>query len=437
MNTKLFLSIATCLLIVSCSSKEKNDLGKENLKGKVKSIQTLTFEGSVKFGQVEKGNPSRFGEYKTFNENGYTTKIAQPPFSSLSEYNVTWSFIYDEKGRLKEKIFDDSSYIVHSKTMYEYNEKGLLEKINKYASTGESLKIELYKHDTKNNPIEITTKTIGMEMNSLITGKPEINWVNWKDEVKTFKYEYSNSKITKSIETQTGGNDYSITRIYDKKSNLLEEKKIIQITDSLDNPKEVVSEENVYTYENYQLIKGVNIIRYPNQKEITKTYKYDSKGNMIQVYEVNSDGTELYYDYEYDHHNNWIKEIITAPKYSTIAICREREINYYGETEKNEFPALVESIRKQKEFEENCTIAAAESNIRYYMKLNYPDWKICTPITITKIGLYGECKFNAQFKVINPHYSSYIIDKEQIVMELTFTDDFQKFSLEKLRGTLY
>jgi len=70
------------------------------------------------------------------------------------------------------------------------------------------------------------------------------------------------------------------------------------------------------------------------------------------------------------------------------------------------------------------------------MSLNYPDWQICTEIKATNIG---DCKFNVQFQVINPHMKEAgVISKEQIVAEIDLSiDNYTKYNFRIIRGTIY
>jgi serine/threonine-protein kinase len=112
----------------------------------------------------------------------------------------------------------------------------------------------------------------------------------------------------------------------------------------------------------------------------------------------------------------------------------------------------IESERRMAELKrkrrvEICNEDFAKQTIRQYMSLNYPDWKICTEIKVTDInidkgGLFfstnGDCVFNVQYQVINPHMP-YIIDKEQIIIKLSFHDyyNYERYTLQIIRGRMY
>ncbi len=90
MKYKFILSTIALFLLTSCTEqKTKNDLTKENLKGKVKSVKETPYLVIEKFGEVIKGDIYIRGsfisddyfillssiQHKTYNEIGFETEI--------------------------------------------------------------------------------------------------------------------------------------------------------------------------------------------------------------------------------------------------------------------------------------------------------------------------------------------------------------------------
>jgi len=77
---KITIALTLSVLMMSACGTEsqknkvhKTDLQKENLKGKIKTIEQSVFDAVNKFGETTKGNRTYSGNYKTtYNENGNT-----------------------------------------------------------------------------------------------------------------------------------------------------------------------------------------------------------------------------------------------------------------------------------------------------------------------------------------------------------------------------
>jgi len=316
-----------------------------------------------------------------------------------------------------------------------------------YTTSGALGYTKAYKNDEFGNPIEIVTNTTGEESAEMYTGKKNFTKIN-RTEKYLYKYEYdSKNNVAKSVEdkipTETYFEKYSIVKEYDKNQNILSERKIVQRADSLDNMVDMVSKEDLYSYDaENRLVKEIHIERWspntPNINKETITHEYDSNGKLIHsLDEVMNPDSEyaIHITYEYDKDDNWIKKIY---KNENGCVIIKREINYYDEPEKTELTALLEKVKEQRLIEQYCSIEPARQHVEYYMNLNYPDWEICTEIKITKIN---PCVFNVQFQVINPHTTMRqygIIDKEQIIAEVDLSiENYSKFNFRVVRGTLY
>ena len=110
---KIILAILSVLRLVSCKqSEKKNDLTKENLKGKVKSIKETTYEAVEKFGQIEKSDVLYDRSYFTiYNEKGNIIEKNHYEFDGRLGYKVTYK--YDKKGNKIEENYYDSDGSIH------------------------------------------------------------------------------------------------------------------------------------------------------------------------------------------------------------------------------------------------------------------------------------------------------------------------------------
>ena len=99
------------LLIVACGNEtKKNDLTKNNLYGKVRSLTEKEYEPIEKFGEITKGK--------------------------ITEYSFPNTIIYNDKGNEIEMSFYKSDGSLNSKSTYEYDDKGNMIEQNKYNSDG-------------------------------------------------------------------------------------------------------------------------------------------------------------------------------------------------------------------------------------------------------------------------------------------------------------
>lgn len=430
--------------VTACNNapKEKNDLEKDGLKGKVKSVQEVQFNNCS---EIEKGLPSSVGTRKEYNTNGYMTGKTEYLFGLIG-YSTSTTYQYNEDNLLVGELSD--GYLLSARKSYEYDESNKVFSAKQYYTTSGALRYtESYSYDTKGNLTEELMHTVGEENVDMYTGKKNFSKVD-RTEKYLYKYEYDKENnvimvTEEKVPTETYFEKYSIIKEYDKMQNILSERKIIQIADSLGNMVDVVSKEDLYTYNaEDRLIKEIHIERNspdkPNINNETITHEYNSKGILTYSHGdiIKPDGEyEINITYEYDDHDNWIRKIY---KNTNGCFIVEREINYYGEPEKTELVVLLEKVKEQSLIEQYCSIESARQHVEYYMNLNYPDWEICTKIKITKIN---PCVFNVQFQVINPHTTMRqygIIDKEQIIAEVDLSiENYSKFNFRIVRGTLY
>ena len=193
---KIILAILSVLRLVSCKqSEKKNDLTKENLKGKVKSIKETTYEAVEKFGQIEKGDVlyDRDFSFTIYDKNG--NKIEKNYYFSDGLYSK-YTYKYDKKGNTIEINNYNSNGSIHEKYTFKYDEKGNNIEQNNYKYDGSFLYKYTYKYDEKGNNIEKNNYDSNGRLDSKYTYEYDKN-NNW-----TQRIEYKNTiphRITERI----------------------------------------------------------------------------------------------------------------------------------------------------------------------------------------------------------------------------------------------
>jgi hypothetical protein len=163
---------------------------------------------------------------------------------------------------------------------------------------------DTYEYDQRGNIIEINSHVLEC----------------FGDDQMKFSYIYDSSgnKIEENFYA-SGSLQAKYYFKYDSKRNIIEQK------DSSDGG--ILVHKYNYRYDSTGKIIEENILhdKYP----FKNTFKYDNKGNKIEIYDYNSDGSFKKYSfkYEYDKNDNWIYSIgfdNEIPDFIT-----ERQIEYY------------------------------------------------------------------------------------------------------------
>jgi len=285
---KLILFFSVLFLAVGCSDEKlENDLSKENLFGKVKSVETTTFYAIDSSGTIVKNGVSEVFPIimNEYNEFGNLVKTKKFNFKYPKRYNRN-IFSYNNLNKLVEEKFYFNDNQLYRNVFYTYNEINNLVEVNINDNLPEGLSNvkKILKYDDKNNLIE----ELYYE-NSIYLMK------------EVFKYDVEN-KITESRYYFEESIRYK--KIYDKKENLIEEIEY----DSLTNVKAKWS----YIYDK----KGNEIEARRVLKDTVFHFKiiskYDKYNNPIQ--KINFSNKDVadsgnIYKYEYDKKGNWIKKI--------------------------------------------------------------------------------------------------------------------------------
>ena len=178
---RVILSLIFAFFMSGCSDKNKTDIEKFSLKGKVKQLTEMQYYAVDKFGKAEKGDAFReegwdfimeFNEMGNFGkvtqidvegkEVGHTEYVYNQDGNLIIENNYDAEggfsnrnvFGYDDKKRIKEIIrFSDSDNITQSRIL-EYNEKDMTITTVSYSGGGAFQGKEIKKLDKNGFPIE-------------------------------------------------------------------------------------------------------------------------------------------------------------------------------------------------------------------------------------------------------------------------------------------
>lgn len=241
-------------------SKIETDLEKRGFKGKVKSIKSTTYKAIEKFGKIQKGE----------------------------EVDKLLS-IFNEKGNFTERIYSKNGKI-DSKQTYIYNDKGNIIEQKEYDSDG-NLKLQTtYNYDDNGNKIEENT------------------FGGYQTQKTTYKYDDKRreveSLITLSFQGINGSAELRITKEYDQKGNIIEEKNY--------NNHNKLSSKGIYTYdERGNKIKEIFINLDSKKPEEKNIYIYDKNNNKIEVQKYISENLSEKTTIKYDEKGNILEEHIT------------------------------------------------------------------------------------------------------------------------------
>ncbi|MDP2335165.1 MAG: hypothetical protein Q8N05_01710 [Bacteroidota bacterium] len=201
---KLTLFI-TVLFLSACSGKKaKNDLTKENIRGRVSKITESKYTGVEKFGEIQKDSLLSQFIYK-FDRKGMRI------YNKASD-DARWKLVYDDMHNLIELNSYNEDGSLDYKSIHEYDEMGNQIEGNIYRSDGSLIAKQTYKFDKKGYKIEETY------VNFSIYKTPGAG-SGWK---YTYKYDEKGNMIEK-IWYYSSGNIGSITTYkydeYDKTGN--------------------------------------------------------------------------------------------------------------------------------------------------------------------------------------------------------------------------
>ena len=254
---------------------KNSSLAKENIKGKVRSIEEADYNAITKFGEIQKGELR--GKGTTFyNEKGNHIE-------AIGDLGNKVTYKYDEKGNEIEYHSYNSDGNLIEKGINKYDENGYKIESNQYKSDGSLSSKEKYKYDEIGNKTE---ENLYNSDGSLISKN-------------TYKYDENGNEIEMTT-FYSEGNEYNGITTFNYN-------------------------DNGYRIEiNWTSLNGLM-----GNKTINK---YDEQGNEIEIRTIKYNGNFKEIDnymrkYEYDKMGNWVKVIyfqVESPSF-----IQERKIEYY------------------------------------------------------------------------------------------------------------
>jgi hypothetical protein len=360
-----FLYVLFCMAVngQNVQEKDKTDLAKDKIRGKVKSMSVTGFTVIRKDGKLQKGRKVHTAT-STFTDKGY-----------LLEFNSTAG---------DDTVQNEFIHFKAARSLYRYDNNGVLVSNSRYNGDGTLQDSASYKVDSKGNRIDWNTyKGDGtlewnysreydlqgnlVESNEFFKGALKSRHtykydekLNIKEEnfyeadgrlklKELFKYDDKRNVVEITDYDRTGVFKAKYTYAYDAKGNQVEErefdgenstkyKKILTHYDNENNIIEVTqyNEKGKVTYE-CKLDKLGNHIADATYKpdgtlieKITQKYKYDDHENEVENERLNAKGKpamKVKNIYTYDKEGNWFIKIVyenDKPKRIT-----ERIFDYY------------------------------------------------------------------------------------------------------------
>jgi len=315
-------------------SLKNNDLNKESLKGKVKSIKTDIYKliqekDTFKIGEKINEYYYEKDSYIKFNEAG--NYLHSKDFYSNGKVKYEKIYTYDKKGRLiRRKEIDHYGKGSYQNYDIEYNSK---DSIIKWTVSNDVFK-RIYKifRDKKNRAIKgevIQNDTIRYIYKYKYDDNDSIiseNVYNTKEKrtIKEVERIFNKEKL-KKIEKITEYHHYDTFKYYGEfiyNTN----KKIIEEKNSFNGIKNNIT----YSYYPNGILKTFTINDTFNGSPMTITNRYNKNGDLIEIETLNKNSNEKTiqnYRYKYDNHNNWIEKI--GFKDNVPIYIVKRTITYY------------------------------------------------------------------------------------------------------------
>ena len=346
----VIISVSSLFLLWGCHSSEfKNELERENLRGKVKTIRRTPYKAVEKYGEVTKGEIDRgwFTDYsyRIFNEKG--NLIENQDFYSSGELMDKTIYKYDNFNKIEEEIVSGSDGDIKKKITFRYDEKANLIRKTEYKPDGSLIVKENYKYNERDKVIEV------QDINS--EGVPADRWI----------YKYNNKgKRIEANRYKPDGNLYEkIIYDYDNEGNIVEVNRFGEngnlegrIYYVYDNKNDLIEAESYDSNGELEAKLFYKFISKFNPKKFNKYVNMLAMESDVTIYEVLIFGRigieelQLFiadesldingkYEYEFDKQDNWIKRIEFEDDSAKFVV--EREITYYEQG----FSEIIDNLR--------------------------------------------------------------------------------------------
>lgn len=266
-------------------NKKKNDLEEKGLRGNIKYIEEKNYFASKEPQSMEDDELYSYS-LTSFNKDGNILKHIYKT-EDLDEF---CTYKYDSNGKIiKRSEYDGEDESLFGTEIFIHDQNGNIIENDRYNSIGEFTYKDMYKYDSNGNKIEQ-------------------NFYN------------SNGLLIKRLNSIYNSNGNEIEYKYYDSNEILEIKGTFKY-DSRGNKIESIyydSDESIYRRE---------------------CFKYDEYGNIIENayfdYKEQSN-LSLFFEYELDNKNNWIKQFLIQG--GKRKIVWERKIIYYGDKDENSYP---------------------------------------------------------------------------------------------------
>ena len=305
-----FLFLLMIFIMTSCSATvikdyEENLLFINNIKGKVKSIRSETFEATEKFGEVQKGDP--------------TTPYFSLPVYSIITGNSFYEFTKQGKLKTEEYNTEDYSYI---RTLNYDDSWNIIEEVyNSEYNDNQNEKTTKYKFEKNVLVSSVTYDKDGKEsaMSDYVFEDDLIKEISTKDKdgklTTKIKYSYSNGIQTESIYNGEGELAQEFKR--DINGRTLE-----TFLSYIGRAYIIYEEDNVFPVE----------IKFYEDNEITSklVLEFDDKYNITEITEIDEDGavdTKYNFTYKFDEKGNWVEQAVYED--GDIEYLTTRKIEYF------------------------------------------------------------------------------------------------------------
>lgn len=311
----VFLSSCASFVLKKTKTYEESLLHLNNLRGKIKTIYSETFEAAEKMGEIIPG------ELTTH----YPNVIDNPiPESSTNLLSGNYFYEFSENGKLLAgknnnhsgsasfSLIYNTNWIPFESWRKEKSKEGkLLESFTKYKILDGNIvsSITVYNRDKKENSREEYRYKDG-----LLTG---IRAIGLRGEVLDIKYTYEDEMRTESVFNST--NKLLFETKTDGAGRIVESSK--DNGDSIKRCQVEYKEQHVFpsqvtTYDNEQIASSISIL-------------LDDKHNASELTATDKDGNTVVYrcTYKYDDQDNWIER--TTYENDLLKYITTRTIEYY------------------------------------------------------------------------------------------------------------
>ena len=306
----LFVCFSLAANAQNVQEKDKNDLEKDKIKGKVKSMSVTGFTVVRRDGKLQKGRTIH---------------------TALSNYNDKGFLLESTSSSGDDTVQNEYIHFKATKSLFHYDNNGTLVSNSHYDGNGSMEDSASYKVDSKGNRIDWNT----------YKGDGSLEW--------NYNREYDiKGNLIESNEYYLGALKTRHTYKYDDKSNVIEEN----------------------TYEGDGRLKLKELFKYDDNRNVTEitdynqtgvfkaryTYAYDASGNQVEEKEFDDENTPRFKKIvtEYDKDNNVIEVNKYNEKGKIVYECKlDKWGNHTFDATYKPDGALVEKITQKYKYDDH------------------------------------------------------------------------------------